>query len=275
MEKVLDSSYVREKKPSGFFQACHDLRAGMVSFPVAGRLAWQEIKLRYKRSTLGPFWITLSTMIMIYFMGLVYANLLGIDLKSFFPYIAAGMMVWQFFLALALEGLDGFIESGAMIRQVAIPFSIYIYKVMYRNLIVLGHQMVGLIPIFLYYRVVPNFPALFLGIALVMGTLFFLTLLLSMVGSRYRDVKPIVSSVLGVVFFVTPVLWMPEMLTGRKIMLVKYNPIYHMINLIRQPLLGQQTPQISYFMGLLFLFGLGITSLLIFGKYRRRIPFWV
>lgn len=273
MENILDT--LKEKKPFVFSESFTDLKEGLLSFRVFGRFAWQDIKLRYKRSTLGPFWITLSTMIMIYCMGVIYANLLNIDLTTFFPYLASGMVIWQFFLTLTLEGLDCFVEGGPMIKQVSLPFSFYVYRVVYRNLLVLAHQVVGLIPIFFYFNVSVNAPLFLIGTFLFMLILVFSTLLLALLGSRYRDVKPIISSFLGVVFFVTPIIWMPGMLSGRKLLLIKYNPIHHMINLVRNPLLGQEIPLSSWVCCLLILMVLVTFSLYLFGKYRRRIAFWV
>lgn len=275
MDNVLNIPSTQTKKKGAFSKAFRDLVDGAGFFRVFGRLAWQEIKLRYKRSTLGPFWITLSMMIMIYFMGIVYASLFKMDLTTFFPYLASGMIIWQFFLALVMEGLDCFIESEGMIKQISIPYSFYVYKVVYRNILVMAHQVVGLIPIFLYFNVSSNLPLCFLGLTLFMAIAFFGVILFGLLGARYRDVKNIVQSVLNVLFFVTPVMWIPGMLSGRKLILVQLNPVYHMLNLIRSPLLGQEIPTVSWqACSLLLLFMMGL-SLTLFGKYRRRIPFWL
>ena len=212
---------------------------------------------------------------MIYFMGVVYGNLLQVDLTTFFPYLALGMVIWQFSVSLIIEGLDSFVEGGGMIKQVSLPFSFYVYKVLYRNVLVTAHQIVGLIPIFIYFKVPFNFPGFVLGFIVFVSIVFFAMLLMSMLGARYRDIKPIISSVLNVLFFVTPVIWMPDMLSGRKLMLVKYNPIHHMINLIRDPLLGNNIPPDSWVFCGIFLVILLTLSLIVFGKYKRRIPFWV
>ena len=266
METIISIRKISLKKLFVFSDAVSDLMKGLFSFRIFGRLGWQDIKLRYKRSTLGPFWITLSTMIMIYCMGVVYANLFKVDLTVFFPYLSSGMIIWQFLLALILESLDSFVEASAMIKQVNLPFSLYVYKVIYRNVLVLAHQIVGLIPIFIYFNTSINFPLMIVGVTFFMIIVGFGSLLMALVGVRYRDVKPIVSSVLGVLFFITPVMWMPGMISGRKMILIHYNPIYHMINLIRNPLLGHPIPLSSWKACSLFLIGLMILSLFFFGK---------
>lgn len=275
MDKVLNIPRAQTSKKLALDKALKDLIDGALSFRVFGRLAWQEIKLRYKRSTLGPFWITLSMMIMIYFMGIVYASLFKMDLTTFFPYLASGMIIWQFFLALVLEGMDCFIESEGMIKQISIPYSFYVYKVVYRNVLVAAHQIVGLIPIFFYFKVASNLPLCFLGLMLFMAIAFFGVILFGMLGARYRDVKNIVQSVLNVLFFVTPVMWIPGMLSGRKLILVQFNPVYHMLNLIRNPLLGKEIPIVSWQACSLLLVVMMGFSITLFGKYRRRIPFWL
>ncbi len=105
-------------------------------------LAYQDIRLRYRGSVLGPFWLTISTLVMVVAMGFIYAHLFHTDTRSYMPYLTLGLIVWQLISTLVTEGCQTFLASGPVIQQVPIPFSIHAYRVVYRNFIVFAHNLV-------------------------------------------------------------------------------------------------------------------------------------
>src|SRR5579862_3469636 len=69
-----------------------DIKEGLQKWPIWMMLAYQDIKLRYRRSVLGPFWLTLSMAITVYTMGYLYGHLFHIELKTYYPFLVAGML---------------------------------------------------------------------------------------------------------------------------------------------------------------------------------------
>ena len=85
---------VPSKKTIQRQKAYLDLWEGLKKWKIWMALAWQDIKLRYRRSVIGPLWITLSMAITVYSMGFLYSRLFHMDLDSYFPYLVSGMLAW-------------------------------------------------------------------------------------------------------------------------------------------------------------------------------------
>ena len=117
-----------------------DIQSGFSEWRMCLLLAWKDIRLRYRRSHLGPFWITLSMGITIYSMGFLYGNLFGVKLSHYFPLLAAGMLTWALISTLILESTAAFVEADAYLKQMKLPFSTFVLRILARNFIIFFHQ---------------------------------------------------------------------------------------------------------------------------------------
>lgn len=244
-------------------------------------LAWDDIRLRYRRSSLGPFWITLSMAVKIYFMGFLYAYLFQIDVSQYFPFLAAGIITWTSASSLICESSLIFIESESYLRNMKISYIHLVLRMILRNFIIFAHNLLAYIPIICYfasslkdfhfYNMLLLFPNLFI----ITINLVLIGTILAIIGTRFRDMPLIVDSLLQVVFFITPIMWLPTLLPEKYQWLAYWNPCYHIVNAIRAPLLGQPVSILSY--GVLALFTLcsfiGFYYLL--NRCKHRIIFWL
>lgn len=261
--------------PSRLQISLGDILDSFKSWRLWTTLGWHDIRLRYRRSMLGPLWITISMAVMIYTLGMVYSFLFKADITSYFPHLACGILIWNFFSSMTMEFVDGFVESAHLIKQIRLPFSTYILRILTRNFYIFLHNFLAVVPILIYYKAPVHPIAAVLGLALFMMIGFVYGMALAMLGSRYRDIKQLVQSLLQVIFYLTPIMWMPTMLPERFQILIKLNPVQQMIQLIRAPLLGEFPSfyTCSYTLGL-FLAG-GVLLLTLLRKGRHRIAFWV
>ena len=122
--------------------AWRDLVDGFGKSWMWSALALQDIKLRYRGSVLGPFWLTISTLVMVVAMGVIYARLFRVDVATYLPYLSLGLIVWQTLSSTITEGCETFVREQSVIQQVPIPFSIHAYRTVCRNFIVLAHNLV-------------------------------------------------------------------------------------------------------------------------------------
>ena len=257
-------------------EAFSDLAAGLVRSWMWSALAYQDIKLRYRGSLLGPFWITLTNLVLLVAMGTIYANIFKLEASSYIPYLMTGLLVWQFLAALINEGCSTFTAVQDVIQQVPLPFSIQAYRTVYRNLIVLAHNAV-IIPFgLLLFEVAPTwrlfeiFPALLL---LCINGLW-VNLLLGTISARFRDVPPIIANAVQVVFFVTPIFW-PIDAVGEWKWILELNPAFAAIDVVRAPLLGQLTAPRSWPILLICTVAGGVLGLGFFTRFRERIAYWI
>jgi lipopolysaccharide transport system permease protein len=256
-----------------------DLTDGLRSWPIWLMLSYQDIKLRYRRSILGPFWLTLSMAITIYTMGYIYSHIFHTDMSSYFPYLTGGMLAWTMLSTIVIEFTDGLAASEHLIKQIKLPYTLYIHRIASRNFIIFFHNIVVIIPIMIYYhdttKISWNMLLLLPDLMIIYVNSISYGLILSMIGARYRDISQIIRSLIQVIFFVTPVMWLPQVLMDKNHWIVDLNPFYSFIELIRAPLLGNCPTLYNY----LFILGMTVAGLalswIMFVKRRARIVYWI
>lgn len=259
--------------------AMADIKTGLQKWRVWLMLAYQDIKLRYRRSVLGPFWLTLSMAITVYSMGYLYSHLFHTDIQSYFPFLVAGMLSWTLISTAITELTDAFITSDGLIKQIKLPYSLYIHRVVSRNIIIFFHNVLVIIPILVIFHDTAkvNFYTLMLipGLFIVYVNAIIYGLILAMIGARYRDVSQIIKSLVQVAFFITPVMWSPSILPESKRFIAMLNPFYSFIEMIRAPLMGHAPVLLNYYIVALVTAVGAILCMKMFIQYRARIVYWL
>jgi len=259
--------------------AWKDIRDGLQQWRVWSLLAYQDIKLRYRRSVLGPFWITISMAVTVYSMGFLYAHLFHVNMQQYYPFLVSGMLGWALISTVITELTETFINAEGLIKQIKLPYTLYIHRLITRNLLIFFHNLLVMLPIFFLfheYAKINLFTLLLLpGLLLIYLTASIFGLILAMLGSRYRDISQIIKSLVQVIFFVTPVMWSPEILPEQSRYLVYLNPFYSFLELIRAPLLGRPPTLFTIIMTVgITLIGV-VMMWRLFVPYRARIIYWL
>jgi ABC-type polysaccharide/polyol phosphate export permease len=263
-------------RSAAFLEALTDVYSGVQRYHLWGLLGYQDIKQRYRRSILGPFWLTMSTAIMVCSMGFLYALLFKMDVHKYLPYLTVGMIVWGFFSTLISEGCTVFISSEAFIKQIKLPLFAHVARMIWKNFLIFMHNFVILIVVIWWGDVNIGWGTVIslFGMLLALANGAWVSLLLGMISARYRDIPPVVNSLVQIVFFLTPIMWRADALGDRQ-WIAYMNPIYHVLECIRRPLLGEGV-NISNFIvaGLLCLVG-WVFTVLFYARFSKRVPYWV
>ena len=250
----------------------HDLFAALTRPRLWAALALHDIAAKYRGSLLGPFWITGTTAAFVVGVGAIYGPLFGVPMQSYLPWLACGIVLWTFFASTIIEGCDTFIASSGIIKQTALPMFTFLFRTVTRNLIVLAHSLVVIVAVLVWYGVWRRSDPLtaLAGFALALVNLVWMATLCGIISARFRDVPQIVGAVLQVLIFVTPVFWIPEALKGKRFVLA-LNPLYHLLEVTRRPLLGDPAPVNSWLVAVgMAVVGWALT-LLLFALTRRRL----
>ncbi len=261
----------------------HYLKLGLQDFCQALKsspkwlyLGLVDIQLRYRRSIIGPWWVTISTGIMVGTLGFLWSKIFGADIQTYMPFFAIGYVLWAWMSSQILDASLGFSQFEAMIRQINQPFHIYILRLMIRQTLVLFHNLVIVMIVLLF--VGKGLPLLSLfaipAIILVQLIIFFISVTIAVFCTRYRDMVQVVASLVQIVFFLSPILWEPAALKG-KAYIAEFNPIYHWLEIIRAPLLGIVPSPASWSWSLVSLLISTLVSLFFLGRYRSRIAYWI
>jgi len=263
-------------------RAFGDLGQGWRQRPLWGYLGWQDIKQRYRRSVLGPLWISISMGVVATAMGILYGALFGEDITTFLPYVATGLLIWTFISGAILEGSEVFIANEGLIKFLPAPLSLHVYRLVWRQTLFFAHNLViwGLLIIIFpqplgwsLLLAVPAFAILVLNGA-------WIAVLAGIVATRFRDIPPIIASLTQLLFFMTPIVWRYDTLlenpaVAERARIAEINPVLHFVEILRQPMLGHEIVwRHWYVVGAITVVGC-LAALVCLRNYRSRVAYWV
>lgn len=256
--------------------ALTDLKQSIASWRLWTLLGWLEIRQRYARSRLGPFWLTISMGVMIASLGVVYGTLLGQPMKEYLPFLATGLVLWGLFAQSIQEGSTAYINSAHYIRQMATPKLIFMLQVVWRNLIVMLHNFVIILVLLAIFGVKDweTLPLFIPALLLYVLNALWIAMVAGLLSARFRDLPQIIGALIQVAFYITPIMFRPAAL-NRFSFIVEWNPLAYLIELVRGPLIGQMPNALTWGVTIgMALIGWPI-ALLMTGRYAKRIPYWV
>ena len=240
-------------------------------------LGTTDILKRYRRSRIGPFWITASMAVLVVGLGIVYSGIFGMAIGEYLPYVAVNFVIWGLMSSLVNEGCSAFLESESYMKHFSLPKSAYVLRVVYRNLLMTAHNFL-IIPVVLLVFAIPVRPVIILVIpALILIVLngLWIGLLLGTLSARFRDIPQTVQSVMQVVFFMTPVMFHTKQLSPGVQSVLDFNPFAACLAIARDPLLGN-VPRAQDVIVAVACLCLGwLIVLPFFGKFRDRIVYWL
>jgi lipopolysaccharide transport system permease protein len=254
--------------------AISDVIEGIRLWRLAVALGSLDIRLRYRGSVLGPFWLTLSTAVMVISLGILYSTLFKTDIHEYLPFLALSQVLWFFLSAIIAEACTCFTQMETA-HAVRMPFFVYALRTVIRNVFVFAHNIVVIIGVFVYFAIWPGTMALWALPGLVLWIIDALAICLLLGGfcARFRDIGPIVGSIMQIAFFMSPIIWKPEML-GEGTWALPFNPFYSMIEIVRAPLLGS-LPSMVWPAAIGYSLVLLAVTWKFFVRVRGRIAFWV
>jgi ABC-type polysaccharide/polyol phosphate export permease len=258
-------------------EAARDLIAGLSRAWLWTGLAWSDIRQRYRGSLLGSFWITINIALLVAALTLIFAAPFGSDRHGYAAYVAVGLVIWYFIQGTLNDSCQVFVGSAETIRHSSMPLSVHVLRLLCRNTIVLGHNMLIIPAVLIAFSINPGpwawtaLPGLFL----LLFTIFWASLLLGLLGARFRDITQVVSNGLQLLFFLTPIFWPLASLGPERARLLRLNPVFAFIDIIRSPLLGAAPSPSSWPIAL------GVAALAAFlafyalSRLRRHVAYWV
>lgn len=257
-----------------------DLSEGLGRWRLWSNLAWKDIRGRYRRTVIGPFWTALSTALLVGSLGFVNATLWHMKISDYLPFFCAGYISWLLFTTIINESGTSLTSADATLKAIRVPYSVFILRLLCRNLIVFGHNLAVFIVVAAIFGITPNRNTLLLPVGLVLAALNYLWigLLLSAICARFRDVLQLITNLTMILFFVTPIFWQPAQLGSvpiAKFLLADANFVYHIVDVIRAPLLGQAPASLSFlYLSASAVLGLAGTALFL-RRFYDRIAYWL
>lgn len=242
-------------------------------------MGMQDLRNQFRRSRLGYSWVLVHLLMMAGCIGYVYGFLFHQDLASFFPYLICGIVVWNFVVATCVQGCQTFIISEGYIKQFSYPKQIYILRIMLSHSMnfLVGLSVCLLVAMACRIPIWAGLPQLLIGIILLLTICLGHVIIFAYNGTKYRDLSPAISGMTLMVFYLTPIVFTPDMLKAQNLAYVYlFNPVYYLIEIIRYPLLHGTFAEASIYLTALG-YGLIIWCFALFILFRndRKVVYWL
>jgi lipopolysaccharide transport system permease protein len=278
LEAEVETSQVQARLRDLANDAFLDLRAGLLKWPLWFTIGWLDIKQRYRRSFVGPFWITMSIVIFIAGLGAVNSTLFHMPIQEYLPFLATGLIVWTLISSLITDGCSTFIAAEGAIKQIPMPISVHVYRMVWRNVIIFLHNFIIYIIIeSLPFDINPGFTSMMAlpGLAAVILNGVAFGIILGLLSARFRDIPPIITNLIQLIFLTTPVLWRADTLPAGREWLAAFNPFFYLVEGVREPLLGHMPSSGAWIVTALFTAAnLGVACMM-YARFRARVAYWL
>ncbi|WP_158812807.1 ABC transporter permease [Methylocapsa sp. S129] len=275
-DDIDQNAHPHMKARGPFSIGADDLSAGLKAWRLWTMLGWNDILQRYRRSVLGPFWITLSMALYVMLLGVVYSRIFKMEIALYLPYIAVGLITWGFISGTTIESCSAFVDSSGIIKQIRLPFTVYVFRVLWRSLIIFLHTIVLIIPIGIIFGLKFSWAdiLIFPGLILLFANQMWVGIVVAVLSARYRDVVQLIATAIQIAMFATPIMW-PASSLGTAQIIAQVNPLYHLIEIVRSPLLGEAPPLLSWLV-VIGLCAVGyLIAILLLSRGNRRIVYWL
>jgi len=229
-------------------------------------------------------WITISMAVTAIALGILYAGLFGNPIETQLPYLLVGFIIWGFISGCIIEGSEVFVANEGLIKHLPSPISIHVYRLVWRQTLFFLHNLVVYVVMLFVFPQHLHWTDLSAVVAflLLMVNAVWVALLIGIVSTRFRDLPPVTQSVVQLMFFLTPIVWIyddllnsPNPTTAERARWAEVNPVLHFIEIIRRPMLGQDQLWHSWFIVLAITVAGWALTLLVMRRYRGRVSYWV
>jgi lipopolysaccharide transport system permease protein len=254
-----------------------ELLGGIRFWRVAHLIGISDLRHRYARSNLGQLWLTVSNGVMIAVLSGVWSLLWNQPIHQLAPFMGVSVIMWNYLSQMLLECTLVFAGQAHLYRNQKMNFSVSIYSVIYKNTIVFAHSLIIIVILIVVFQVPVNwyFLQVVPAFGLTWAAMVWSGYLIALMCVRYRDIIQLITTWLTVVFFVTPVMWMPDFLAPKHHWIIDFNPLAQFLEILRNPFLGQPVSSYTWLFTSVFALGGGLIALAVIGRYRSRIIFWM
>ena len=246
-----------------------ELRALIAYRELVVQFILRSVKTRYKRSLLGVVWTLLNPLLTMLVLTVVFSHLFRIQIANFPVYVLSGQLVWIFFSSTTSAAMGEMLWSGELLKRIYVPKSVFAVAAIGTGLVNLLVSLLPLLAIALILGVRLTPALLVWPLAVLLLAIFSLGLglLLAAATVYFADMLPVFNVLLTIWLYATPVIYPPEIIPLQWRWMIRYNPLYYLVEIFRQPLLDGMVPgwdfwlpALGFALGILLCGGLFFTS---------------
>ena len=240
-------------------------------------LGWYDIKQKYRRSLIGPFWTTISTGVMVGSIGLMFSTLFKSPIKEFLPYFAVGQIMWLLISLQLNDACTMFVQYQSVIKQITVPLTVHVLRKLWHNFFIFLHNFLIIIAVLIIVGRGFSWESLYAipALILILSPLFLLSVILGIICTRFRDITQIVAVFFQIVYLFTPIIWMRKILPAKYSWVTDFNPFFHMIELIRAPFLGVAPAAYHWIYMLIYIAVSAVIAFYLLKRFRHKVAYWL
>jgi len=241
--------------------------------------SWLDIVTKYRRSRLGLVWLAIPPLIYVVGVGYYFAKLQNIPAMEFIPHLGLGYLLFRFLMTVITESSNVLPANASFILDGHARLTDFVFRIIAKGLFYL---LTALPIICIVMALSPDLRVVGLAtllpaFGLLLINALWMGIAISLLGARLPDMHELMASVFIFGFILTPILWKASAAPAGTVhgIFMRVNPLYHLIELVRAPLLGEPIERLTYWYVLgLTVAGWCLTTLL-YRRYARFVPLWV
>lgn len=239
-------------------------------------LGHEDLQERYRRTLFGILWVVISFAVFVAVKVAIFGQLTAVSTAEFGLFVTIGFGLWSYISSMVTDGCAAYIQARPWILGTITPYPVFILQAIYRNCITFAMIMVVIV-IALFFKHTPWTTTMLWSVPALLVyplTSIWLTCLLAPLCARFRDMHHAIQTFMRLLFFATPILWMPSS-NARLAEIARWNPMAHFVDLVRDPLLYNTVPWDSWGVVLainIIGFPLGFLA---YARSRPNVIFWV
>lgn len=255
--------------------AIDDMKKGWARRALWYDMAMRSFKNRYKGAIVGAFWLTITTAITATGLGLLYGRLFGFSVETHLPYVTIGIVTWALISGYMTAGCEVFVHGASIFKEYPMPLSLFPFRLAVTQFINYAYRCIALVGVLIIFPATLSVtaPIAILGIVLIFWIGFWVSLGFGILNARYRDFGQMVFAGTTFFLFMTPIFWRADRL-GEYSWIVDFNPFYHLINIVRGPILGEPGVAVSFLVAGALAVVTPVVSFYMFGRLSHRLPYW-
>jgi lipopolysaccharide transport system permease protein len=240
-------------------------------------MGFRDFLLLGAGSRLGQWWPTIGVAIRVAFVGGLWGLVFETSSRDYVPWLASGWVVWTMLSAAITSSTESMTRSKDLMLAVPIPKEAFVVRVIVKEFLLLAQNFLVIAIVLMVFKVQISSALLLIipGLLITAVFLYGLGLILGPLVARHRDFGPLMSSIVGVMFFVLPIMWKPQSIDSEIAHFVLgLNPLYHFLQIVRLPMLSEVPTGTNYALAMAGSVTIVFIGLRVMKKSRHRIVFW-
>jgi ABC-type polysaccharide/polyol phosphate export permease len=239
-------------------------------------LSTDSVRRQYARTRLGPFWIILAQFVTIFGIATVFFTIFKRPFEDFLPFTSASLLSWTLLSQPIILAPTIFVANAPVIQSFKLPFAVFPVQCMANAIIVFVHGLaIHFLIMLVFGKSLIALPLLFFSLMVVIAVVYPLVAVLGLLGARLRDLAPLLTSAMFMIFLLTPTIWDRGIIDVTLVWIVDVNPFFHLLEILRRPMLGELPSLTSTLVSLALAIISTFVGECIFRRYARPLVFWV